>query len=139
MESRTYMTCGLKVDTKTGGWHKCLTKMLKKIQGASYNVDAEAGMAYISGKVDPRKLLRRLVKAGKEAEICWVRTGDQCTYYDGYGGESNIRNGNGYYDHSYNYMDGYYNGHYGHSSSYYPHGHYGHSSSYYPQPTPYYY
>lgn len=106
--------------------------------GASYNVDAEAGMAYISGKVDPRKLLRRLVKAGKEAEICWVRTGDQCTYYDGYGGEGNIQNGNGYYDHSYNYMDGY-NGHYGQSSSYYPHGHYGHSSSYYPQATPYYY
>lgn len=105
--------------------------------GASYNVDAEAGMAYISGKVNPTKLLRRLVQAGKEAEICWVRTGDQCTNYDGYG-EGNIVNANGYYDHhSYYragavdpYMDGY-NGPYGQRSSYYPYGHY------YPQAPPY--
>ncbi|VVA33024.1 PREDICTED: heavy metal-associated isoprenylated plant [Prunus dulcis] len=138
MESRSYMTCGLKVDTKSGGWHKCLTKMLKKIRGASYNVDAEAGMAYISGKVNPTKLLRRLVQAGKEAEICWVRTGDQCNNYDGYGEGNIIVNANGYYDHhSYYragavdpYMDGY-NGPYGQRSSYYPYGHY------YPQAPPY--
>ncbi|KAH0987334.1 hypothetical protein GBA52_014511 [Prunus armeniaca] len=72
MESRSYMTCGVKIDTNSDGWHKCLTKMLKKIQGASYNVDAEGGMAYVSGKVNPRKLIRRLVKAGKEAELCWI-------------------------------------------------------------------
>ncbi|BBH02092.1 Leucine-rich repeat protein kinase family protein, partial [Prunus dulcis] len=83
-------TCGVKIDTNSDGWHKCLTKMLKKIQGASYNVDAEGGMAYVSGKVNPRKLIRRLVKAGKEAELCWVRTGDEFTYGNG--------NGNGYYE-----------------------------------------
>lgn len=43
--------------------------------GATYSIDAEEGMAYVSGIVDPQKLLMRLVSAGKEAELCWVRTG----------------------------------------------------------------
>ncbi|XP_015902604.4 uncharacterized protein LOC107435493 [Ziziphus jujuba] len=62
-----------------------MTKVLKKIGGATYSIDAEEGIAYVSGKVDPQKLLRRLVNAGKEAELCWVKTGgDQYTYGNGY-------------------------------------------------------
>ncbi|CAB4277942.1 unnamed protein product [Prunus armeniaca] len=142
MESRSYMTCGVKIDTNSDGWHKCLTKMLKKIQGASYNVDAEGGMAYVSGKVNPRKLIRRLVKAGKEAELCWVRTGDEFTYGNGNGNGSGYYEGQRYYDpSSSNYMGltagpNYYNmnGNYGHGYySSYSH-HHGHPmNNYYPQ------
>lgn len=73
-------------------------------------------MAYVSGKVDPQKLLKRLVKAGKEAELCWVRTGsDQYTDYGNVGYHqypySSGGGGGGYYEdpRQASYRDPYYN------------------------------
>lgn len=41
-----------------------------KCLGVSYEIDAAAGMAYISGKVNAKKILKRIVKAGKKgAEV----------------------------------------------------------------------
>ncbi|KAJ4829553.1 hypothetical protein Tsubulata_017163 [Turnera subulata] len=83
-EHYTHMSCALKVDTKTSGWFKTITKVLKKIAGLHYNIDAETGMAYISGRVDPNKILRKIAKAGKHAELCWVQTGKQNFHRDPY-------------------------------------------------------
>ncbi|XP_054817073.1 heavy metal-associated isoprenylated plant protein 32-like [Prosopis cineraria] len=75
--SSTNMTCGLKVDTRCKGWDRTMGKLLKKIKGVSYDLDAEEGMIYISGKVDPQKILSKITKHGKHAELCWMKTGDQ--------------------------------------------------------------
>ncbi|XP_062026305.1 uncharacterized protein LOC133742634 [Rosa rugosa] len=143
MESLTHMTCGLKLDLSSNGWYKYLTKLLKNIAGVSYQIDAQAGMAYISGKVNAKKLLERIVKAGeKDAAVCWVRTGEEYT---------TPCYGNGYYNdqqrllscdpyNNYNYM-----GSYAPTTppplppSYYPsYGHHNPMTHYYPQlPPPY--
>ncbi|KAK3199912.1 hypothetical protein Dsin_023327 [Dipteronia sinensis] len=60
-------------------WYKSLSKVLRKIKGASYTINAEEGMAYITGRADPRKLLRML-KSDKYADICWVKTGNHIIY-----------------------------------------------------------
>ncbi|KAJ4851209.1 hypothetical protein Tsubulata_032758 [Turnera subulata] len=75
--SNRHMSCGMKVDTQTPGRYKNLTKLLKKINGVSYSIDAEAGMAYITGRVDSENLLKKLAKVKKHAELCWVETGNQ--------------------------------------------------------------
>ncbi|KAK2639921.1 hypothetical protein Ddye_027716 [Dipteronia dyeriana] len=49
------MTCGLKVDTNDPEWYKSLSKILRKIKGASYTINAEDGMTYITGRADPNK------------------------------------------------------------------------------------
>ncbi|KAB5568054.1 hypothetical protein DKX38_001847 [Salix brachista] len=71
---------GLKVETKDPEWHRTLTKVLKRIKGVSYAIDVEQGMAYIRGRVDPNKLLKKLSKGGKHADICWVETGNMNPY-----------------------------------------------------------
>ncbi|KAJ4725211.1 Metal ion binding protein [Melia azedarach] len=76
------MTCGLKVNTNDPGWYKSMTKVLKKIKGASYTIDVEEGMAYVTGRVNPTKLLRKL-KSGNYANLCWVSAGNQITTYEG--------------------------------------------------------
>uniref|UniRef100_A0A6N2K4H4 HMA domain-containing protein n=1 Tax=Salix viminalis TaxID=40686 RepID=A0A6N2K4H4_SALVM len=48
--------------------------------GVSYAIDVEQGMAYIRGRVDPNKLLKKLSKGGKHADICWVETGNMNPY-----------------------------------------------------------
>ncbi|KAJ6392395.1 hypothetical protein OIU77_026205 [Salix suchowensis] len=73
-------SCGLKVETKDPEWHRTLTKVLKRIKGVSYAIDVEQGMAYIRGRVDPNKLLKKLSKGGKHADICWVETGNMNPY-----------------------------------------------------------
>ncbi|KAF3453358.1 hypothetical protein FNV43_RR03798 [Rhamnella rubrinervis] len=121
MTSNSYMvreyliTCGIRLDTQSSGWYKTMTKVMKDIQGATYSIDAEEGMAYVSGKVDPQKLLKRLVKAGKEAELCWVTTGpDQYTNYGNVGYHQHPYSsggGSGYYEDPRHapYRDPYYN------------------------------
>ncbi|CAK7346051.1 unnamed protein product [Dovyalis caffra] len=69
-------SCGLKVDTRDPKWHKTLTKVLKRIRGVSYTIDAEEGTALITGRVDPNKLLKKLSKGGKHTDICWIETGN---------------------------------------------------------------
>ncbi|KAF7805419.1 heavy metal-associated isoprenylated plant protein 32-like [Senna tora] len=75
-----HMTCGLKVDTRCKGWDRTMSKILGKIQGVSYDLDAEEGMIYISGKVEAQKIVRKIAKYGKHAELCWIRTGDHNIY-----------------------------------------------------------
>ncbi|KAG2678178.1 hypothetical protein I3760_12G131900 [Carya illinoinensis] len=72
MEPSSYMTCALKVDTQTPGWHKAMIKVLRSIQGVSYNIDGQQGLAYVSGSIDPAVLLKMLAKVGKHAELFWV-------------------------------------------------------------------
>ncbi|KAJ6921017.1 heavy metal-associated isoprenylated plant protein 32 [Populus alba x Populus x berolinensis] len=67
-------SCGLKVDTTSPNWHKTLTKVLKRIKGISYSIDAEQGMALITCRVNLNKLIRKLSRVGKHADICWVET-----------------------------------------------------------------
>jgi hypothetical protein len=54
---------------------------IKFLLGVVYDIDVQEGMAYISGKVDPHKILKKLVKSGKHAKLCWVEIGNQYTYY----------------------------------------------------------
>lgn len=44
--------------------------------GVSYSIDAEQGIAYISGKIDAGKLLKMLAKSQKYAEVCWINSGN---------------------------------------------------------------
>ncbi|KAF5727918.1 hypothetical protein HS088_TW21G00058 [Tripterygium wilfordii] len=74
------MTCGLKVDTQSPGWQKTITKVLTNIKGVSYTIDVEEGMAYVSGRVNPNTLLKKLAKAGKHADLCWVEAGNQFSH-----------------------------------------------------------
>ncbi|KAK1583204.1 hypothetical protein Q3G72_021805 [Acer saccharum] len=67
------------MDTNDPEWYKSLSKVLRKIKGASYTINAEEGMVYITGRAEPKKLLRKL-KSGKYADICWVKTGNHIMY-----------------------------------------------------------
>ncbi|XP_040989073.1 heavy metal-associated isoprenylated plant protein 32-like [Juglans microcarpa x Juglans regia] len=123
MESSSYMTCALKVDTQTPGWHKAMIKVLGSIQGVSYNIDGQQGLAYVSGNIDPAILLKMLAKTGKHAELFWVDSrrqhrnnqnplvqGDVSHYHD-YGNRNYARmgyyHGNSYGDHGQHGMLGY--------------------------------
>ncbi|KAL5746642.1 hypothetical protein ACOSP7_027788 [Xanthoceras sorbifolium] len=115
MESPGYMTCALKIDTQTAGWHKSLIKMLTNIDGVTYSIDAQQGIAYISGKVDPGKILKMLAKSGKHAELCWIDSGqnpNRVPFNNGYGYPNSHDNGyNGLYYGTASYGDPY-NQHY---------------------------
>lgn len=43
-------------------------------EGVSYSIDAEAGMAYVAGTVDPNTLLTSFAKAGKHAQLLRVHS-----------------------------------------------------------------
>ena len=43
----------------------------------SYSIDAQQGLAYISGKVEPHNILRMLGKAGKHVRLSHVHYGNQ--------------------------------------------------------------
>lgn len=43
-------------------------------EGVSYSIDAEAGMAYVAGTVDPNTLLTSFAKAGKHAMLLRVHS-----------------------------------------------------------------
>ncbi|KAM3729340.1 hypothetical protein ACB098_12G004000 [Castanea mollissima] len=133
MASSTQMCCALKVDTSSSGWHNTMVKVLKKISGVVYDIDAEEGMAYITGKADPHKILKKLVKSGKHAQLCWVEIGNQYTYSQD-GSYLHPRGREPYYEDPYPYLssyrrDSYWDGYNGPGyNSYYPH-----------QPMPHYY
>ncbi|XP_010478735.1 PREDICTED: SKI family transcriptional corepressor 2-like [Camelina sativa] len=74
--SSTPMTCGFKVDTKSPSWHKSMTKVLKKIKGGNFSLDTDEGMAYVSGRGDPKELLKVVGSMnGNAAEMTFVKTG----------------------------------------------------------------
>lgn len=51
------------------------------VSGLSYSIDAERGIARVSGKIDPGQLLLMLKKAAKHAKLLWVDSGNHCGYY----------------------------------------------------------
>ncbi|EXB67446.1 hypothetical protein L484_009526 [Morus notabilis] len=70
-----WQSCELKVNTKSRGWHKTLTKMFGRIKEVSYTIDGQTGIARVSGRIDPHKILKLLEKAGKHAELLKVDSG----------------------------------------------------------------
>lgn len=72
------------------------------------------------------------MKAGKEAELCWVRTGDRYSYGNGYYEDSRQASYRGsdpyYWDIGYNQQHGYYSYNHPHEqppmTHYYPHASY---------------
>ncbi|XP_021823135.1 heavy metal-associated isoprenylated plant protein 32-like [Prunus avium] len=104
-----FMSCQLKLDTSTPGWHKTMTKVLSKIKGVSYTIDAQAGIAHVSGTIEPDTLLKLLSKSGKHAELLRIDSGYKHQFYTAKP-VANHRNGHGYGQGYYNNHDyGYYN------------------------------
>ncbi|KAH1083800.1 hypothetical protein J1N35_023561 [Gossypium stocksii] len=69
---------GLRVDPQSPGWYENLTKILKTIKGATYTIDAEQGIAFISGRANSKSILKKLRKSG--LEVAWIRTGKPNIY-----------------------------------------------------------
>ncbi|XP_017635875.1 uncharacterized protein LOC108477918 [Gossypium arboreum] len=76
--SEQYLSFGLRVDPQSPGWYENLTKILKLIKGATYTIDAEQGMALISGLANSKSILKKLKKSG--LEVAWIKTGKPDTY-----------------------------------------------------------
>ncbi|XVF03718.1 hypothetical protein REPUB_Repub05bG0017800 [Reevesia pubescens] len=55
-----------------------MTKVLKKIEGATYTIDAEQGMAVVSGRANPKSILKKLRNSG--SDVAWIKTGKPNTY-----------------------------------------------------------
>ncbi|OMO83662.1 hypothetical protein CCACVL1_11294 [Corchorus capsularis] len=79
--SETYLTCGIKVDPKSTDWCVSITKILKKLKGARYTIDAEQGMALVSGRANYKKFLKKLKKS--KSDVAWVNTGRMNSYGGG--------------------------------------------------------
>ncbi|KAK7337560.1 hypothetical protein VNO77_18141 [Canavalia gladiata] len=78
--------CILKVDTRSSGWEKSLTKVIKRVKDVSYSIDAAHGVVRISGEINPNKLLNNIKKAGKHVELIHAECGDGYSCYNhGYG------------------------------------------------------
>ncbi|XP_019058959.1 PREDICTED: uncharacterized protein LOC109116996 [Tarenaya hassleriana] len=126
-------TCGFKVNTNSPGWHKSLTKILKKIKGGNFAIDVEEGVAYVTGQGNLKKLLKLMgSKTSKDAEMAFVKTGSghQPPYDPNYYNSNN--NYYGHYGQGMPFSSGY-----AHSDMAYP---YPPPSMYYssaPRPLPY--
>lgn len=63
-------SCVLKVNIHCDGCEQKVKKLLQKIEGVySVRVDADEGKVVVAGDVDPAKLVKKLKRAGKHAEI----------------------------------------------------------------------
>ncbi|KAJ4960328.1 hypothetical protein NE237_020238 [Protea cynaroides] len=63
-------TCVLKVNIHCDGCRQKVKKLLQRIEGVfTVNIDAEQQKVTVSGSVDPATLIKKLVRAGKHAEI----------------------------------------------------------------------
>ncbi|KAK7391979.1 hypothetical protein VNO78_20405 [Psophocarpus tetragonolobus] len=62
--------CLLKVNIHCDGCEQKVKKILQKIDGVySVDIDAERGKVMVSGHVDPAKLIKKLKRSGKHAEV----------------------------------------------------------------------
>ncbi|CAN6572415.1 unnamed protein product [Malus baccata var. baccata] len=109
-----FMRCELKLDTSTPGWHKTMTKVLNKIKGVSCTIDTQAGIAYVSGTIEPNMLLKLLAKSGKHAELLRVDSGYKHQFYEAKP-VANYTSGQDYGAYYHNNHD---YGYYGHNGSY---------------------
>ncbi|XP_042502950.1 heavy metal-associated isoprenylated plant protein 37-like [Macadamia integrifolia] len=63
-------TCVLKVHIHCDGCRQEVKKLLQRIEGVfTVNIDAEQQKVTVSGTVDPATLIKKLIRAGKHAEI----------------------------------------------------------------------
>ncbi|XP_077243949.1 heavy metal transport/detoxification superfamily protein [Tasmannia lanceolata] len=70
-------TCVLKVNIHCDGCKQKVKKLLQKIEGVyTVNIDAEQQKVTVSGNVDSATLIKKLVRAGKHAEL-WSKKSNQ--------------------------------------------------------------
>ncbi|GMI99793.1 hypothetical protein HRI_003648600 [Hibiscus trionum] len=70
-------TCVLKVNIHCDGCKQKVKKLLQRIEGVyQVNIDAEKQKVTVSGSVDSATLIKKLVRAGKHAEI-WSQKSNQ--------------------------------------------------------------
>ncbi|XP_011023098.1 PREDICTED: uncharacterized protein LOC105124691 [Populus euphratica] len=70
-------TCVLKVNMHCDGCKQKVKKLLQRIEGVyQVNIDAEQHKVTISGTVDSATLIKKLVRAGKHAEV-WFQKSNQ--------------------------------------------------------------
>ncbi|KAH1121188.1 hypothetical protein J1N35_004348 [Gossypium stocksii] len=90
------MNCVLRVDTRFLGWRVMLVRVLDSIDGITYKIDGEKGIVQITGKINPRQLMKTLAEVGLHADFSRVRSqfgetnipSRHCydyRYYGGYG------------------------------------------------------
>ncbi|XP_010530697.1 PREDICTED: uncharacterized protein LOC104807208 [Tarenaya hassleriana] len=63
------MTSVLLVKTGLPGWQKILMKVFEDIQGLQFTIDAPNMLMYLSGKVDPLVIIKKLKKAKTHAVL----------------------------------------------------------------------
>ncbi|KAG0476819.1 hypothetical protein HPP92_013660 [Vanilla planifolia] len=67
-------TCVLKVNIHCDGCKLKVKKLLQKVDGVFHiSIDAEKGIATVSGDADPVSLVKKLHKAGKHAELLFPK------------------------------------------------------------------
>ncbi|KAK4759180.1 hypothetical protein SAY87_022311 [Trapa incisa] len=63
-------TCVLKVNIHCDGCRQKVKKILQKIEGVfTTKIESEIGKVTVSGNIDPAILIKKLIKAGKHAEL----------------------------------------------------------------------
>ncbi|GAB2288907.1 hypothetical protein Dimus_023212 [Dionaea muscipula] len=86
----------LKVNVNCHGCRLKVKKVLKKIEGVyAVNIDAEQQKVTVRGVVDPSTLIKKLIKSGKQAELCNTQISNQDTYFNQE--QANLKNQMHYY------------------------------------------
>nr|GME02776.1 heavy metal-associated isoprenylated plant protein 32-like [Ipomoea batatas] len=95
MEPVAHAGCILKVDVQCDSCKLNVLEVLSSINGVySVSIDAEEGVARVSGEVDPNRLLTALARSGRHAEVKTVNLRHPLLNR-GYGASS-YENGYGY-------------------------------------------
>ncbi|CAH9073362.1 unnamed protein product [Cuscuta europaea] len=71
----TFMTCLLKVDTNSPGWHKAIIAILRSNKGVRSFKMSQSGKIMVTGTGDLNLLLKMLKKTEKSTELVWVQSG----------------------------------------------------------------
>ncbi|KAK8997318.1 hypothetical protein V6N11_020799 [Hibiscus sabdariffa] len=88
--------CILRVDTRFVGWRAMLVGVLDGIDGITYNIEGEHGIVRITGRLNPRQLMKALAEVGLRVGLSPVisgygetdippRHGYDYQYHGGYG------------------------------------------------------
>ncbi|KAL3531680.1 hypothetical protein ACH5RR_005201 [Cinchona calisaya] len=97
-----FMTCSIKVNTRSPGWQRTVSRVLSKIHGVGTCKMDEYGVIQVSGIVSPEILIKNLSKAGRKAELLWLQYGQCCSNL--YAGPMPSRSSSAH-DHSNTYYD----------------------------------
>ncbi|CAI9778839.1 unnamed protein product [Fraxinus pennsylvanica] len=74
-EPLAFMTCIIKVDTRSRGWQQAVSRVMRSSQVRNFKMDKE-GIVEVCGVVNPKKLLKALGKGRKRAKLCWFQFGE---------------------------------------------------------------